>query len=63
MYHSRLVSVVSDSESDDSTNDSLDKDKMLTGLLHEIIAEHKQEQADWNNYIKRWANARAGQHA
>lgn len=50
---SLITDVVSDSESDDSTNDSLNKDKMLTGLLHEIIAEHKQEQADWNNYIKR----------
>ena len=45
--------MVSDTESDEGSNESLTDEKMLTGLIHEVIAEHKQEQADWNNLMKR----------
>ena len=50
------IPVVSESESDEESvesGDSLTEDKMMTGLIHELIAEHKQEQADWNNYIRK----------
>jgi len=53
---SLIPNVVSESESDEESvesGDSLTEDKMMTGLIHELIAEHKQEQADWNNYIRK----------
>jgi len=50
---SLIPKVVSESESDEESGDSLTEDKMLTGLIHELIAEHKQEQSDWNNYIRK----------
>jgi len=50
---SLVPNVVSDTESDEGSNDSLTEEKMLTGIINEVIAEHKQEQADWNNFMKR----------
>ena len=46
--------MVSDSGSEVGSDDSLTEDKMLTSLIHEVIAEHKQEQADWNNFMRRY---------
>lgn len=52
---SLITNVVSASESDadEESGDSLTEDKMLTGLIHELISEHKQEQTDWNNFIRK----------
>lgn len=52
---SLIAKVVDDAEEMEAilaTQETLDDNQMKIGIMNQLIAEHKQEQLDWNNIIR-----------